>query len=313
MSIMLGILVCAIGFQLAATLLALRLILITGRSAGWLLIAAAVALMTVRRVDSLVMVLSGAPVSAGNFQFEIIGLLLSILMFAGMVRISPIFQEISADREKLRAANNALDLLNHEQKVMLDHSSDFIYHHNPQGDITYASPAVERITGFSVQEWCGHFSKFYTDNPANKVGLEMTEAICGATRDEISYRVQVRHKNGGAIWLEVNKQAYKADGKVAGVIGVARDISRRVRLEEEREKLIVELREAMAKIRTLKDMLPICASCKKIRDDKGYWKQIESYIREHTDTEFTHSICPECARTLYPELYAAKDEGEGRS
>jgi len=74
--------------------------------------------------------------------------------------------------------------------------------------------------------------------------------------------------------------------------------------EEEKEKLIAELQEALSSVRLLSGLLPICASCKKIRDDKGYWNQIEAYIREHTSAEFSHSICPECARKLYPELFS---------
>lgn len=81
------------------------------------------------------------------------------------------------------------------------------------------------------------------------------------------------------------------------------DITDRKRAEEERERLIRELQEALAKVKTLSGLLPICASCKKIRDDQGYWQQIEEYIQEHSNAEFSHSVCPECARKLYPEIY----------
>jgi hypothetical protein len=74
------------------------------------------------------------------------------------------------------------------------------------------------------------------------------------------------------------------------------------RLEEEREKLIMELQRAIDNVKTLSGFLPICASCKKIRDDQGYWNQIESYLHEHTDIDFTHSICPDCAKKLYPQF-----------
>ena len=80
---------------------------------------------------------------------------------------------------------------------------------------------------------------------------------------------------------------------------------------KEREKLILELQEALAKVKTLSGMLPICASCKKIRDDKGYWNQIESYIGRHSDAQFSHGICPDCARKLYPELFKGDDSLEG--
>jgi hypothetical protein len=65
--------------------------------------------------------------------------------------------------------------------------------------------------------------------------------------------------------------------------------------------LIGELTEALAKIKTLSGLLPICSSCKKIRDDGGYWQKIEFYISEHTQAEFTHGICPDCLTRLYPE------------
>ena len=80
-------------------------------------------------------------------------------------------------------------------------------------------------------------------------------------------------------------------------------ISKRKQAEEEREKLIAELQDAVTKIKTLSGLLPICSSCKKIRDDQGYWNQIESYIRDHSEAEFTHSTCPKCAKKLYPELF----------
>ena len=81
----------------------------------------------------------------------------------------------------------------------------------------------------------------------------------------------------------------------------------RHRMEEEREKLLRELQDALANIKVLRGLIPICASCKKIRDDKGYWKQIEIYIRDHSEADFTHGICPDCMKKLYPDYY---DEGQ---
>jgi len=78
---------------------------------------------------------------------------------------------------------------------------------------------------------------------------------------------------------------------------------RAIRYAIERKKLLLELQETLANVKKLSGMLPICASCKKIRDDKGYWLQVETYIRDHSEAEFTHGICPECARKLYPELH----------
>jgi len=80
------------------------------------------------------------------------------------------------------------------------------------------------------------------------------------------------------------------------------DITDRKQAEEQRERLLHELQEALAQVKQLRGMLPICAGCKKIRDDSGYWQQIESYIHAHADVEFSHGLCPDCIKKLYPDL-----------
>ncbi len=74
-------------------------------------------------------------------------------------------------------------------------------------------------------------------------------------------------------------------------------------LIKEQAGLIKELTENLAQVKTLRGMLPICASCKKIRDDQGYWHQIETYISSHTDVDFSHGVCRDCAHKLYPDLF----------
>ncbi|MDO9110649.1 MAG: hypothetical protein Q7U40_08340, partial [Desulfatirhabdiaceae bacterium] len=81
------------------------------------------------------------------------------------------------------------------------------------------------------------------------------------------------------------------------------------RIETEREKLIRELHKALSRVKQLSGLLPICASCKKIREDSGYWTQIETYVKDHSEAEFSHGICPECAEKLYPE-FSGKDHAK---
>lgn len=81
-------------------------------------------------------------------------------------------------------------------------------------------------------------------------------------------------------------------------------VKNQIQLKLQRDALVLrnaELKEALAKIKTLSGFIPICASCKKIRDDQGYWSQLEVYIHEHSDAEFSHSYCPECIEKLYPQ------------
>ncbi len=100
---------------------------------------------------------------------------------------------------------------------------------------------------------------------------------------------------------------------VAGVALIGPIFDSLKRSQAEQKRLIDELREAMGKIQTLRGYLPICASCKKIRDDRGYWNQVETYISEHSEAEFSHGICPECAKKLYPQIFGEPAAGGQKS
>ncbi|MFZ5775307.1 MAG: hypothetical protein ACOY3Z_07470 [Thermodesulfobacteriota bacterium] len=90
------------------------------------------------------------------------------------------------------------------------------------------------------------------------------------------------------------------------------EVEERRRTEDEKEALIGELRRALQEVKVLSGFLPICASCKKIRDDQGYWNQIEEYIGRHSQAQFSHGICPDCAERLYPDLHATVMEKRKR-
>ena len=101
--------------------------------------------------------------------------------------------------------------------------------------------------------------------------------------------------------VQKGAQDYLVKGKVAdGLLG------RSIRYAIERTKLLVQLERSMTEVKTLKGFLPICAHCKKIRDDKGYWTQIETYISAQTDAEFSHGICPECSEKFYKRILNGK-------
>ena len=111
---------------------------------------------------------------------------------------------------------------------------------------------------------------------------------------EMEYRL--RRHDGEYRWIFDRGVPFENEqGDFGGYIGSCVDITENI----EARKFI--LRERDTEIKRLRGLLPICASCKKIRNDKGYWSQIEVYIREHSEAEFTHSICPECSKKLYPE------------
>jgi PAS domain-containing protein len=103
-----------------------------------------------------------------------------------------------------------------------------------------------------------------------------------------------------------------AKNKIAGIIESFQDITERRKLEDEKVGLINQLQASLEKVKLLSGFIHICASCKKIRDDKGYWNQIEEYIRNHSEAEFSHGICPECEKKFYSELEKTLPEKESR-
>jgi DNA-binding response OmpR family regulator len=105
--------------------------------------------------------------------------------------------------------------------------------------------------------------------------------------------------------VHAGAQDYVVKGQIDGgsLRRTIRHAIERKRLENDREKLIADLQQALAEIKVLRGFIPICSSCKKVRDDQGYWQRIEIYISEHSEADFTHGICPDCTRLLYPELF----------
>ena len=111
--------------------------------------------------------------------------------------------------------------------------------------------------------------------------------------------MRVPTPSGDTFYITSVKPILDEGGQVSSVVCISKDITERKRVELEREELIAGLQAALAEVRTLSGLLPICAHCKKIREDDGYWTQIESYIRDHSRADFTHGICPDCAKAFF--------------
>jgi DNA repair exonuclease SbcCD ATPase subunit len=132
---------------------------------------------------------------------------------------------------------------------------------------------------------------------------KMAKALLSGEMRSYNLEKRFRHNNGEYYWYNatVAKMLSPSDDE-AFLVGFIEDISNRKKLEQERENLINDMQNALAEIKELRGFLPICANCKKIRDDKGYWQQVENYIQERTHAQFSHGICPECMKELYPEM-----------
>ena len=175
----------------------------------------------------------------------------------------------------------------------------------------FANPAAHDIFGVPSGALTGRNLREFVDTETFALVRAQTETC--QTGKKSTYEMEIGRPDGKRRTLLVTATPrFDDEGQFTGTFGIFRDVSELKRVEKERERLIVELQEALARVKTLSGMLPICAHCKKIRDDAGYWHQVEVYIRDHSEAEFSHGICPECARKLFPD-YFEEDEIDSAS
>ena len=152
------------------------------------------------------------------------------------------------------------------------------------------SPSWERTLGFTREELMSKpFIEFVHPDDRERTLKQNAEVRSGW--QALSFENRYLCKDGSYKWFRWNAAPHAGD-KV--IYSVARDITESKRAEEEREELVRQLQAALAEVKTLSEILPICSYCRKIRDDENYWHTVESYISEHTGTRFSHSICPSC-------------------
>ncbi len=166
-----------------------------------------------------------------------------------MDAISIAFIDISAEVE----ATEAHDRLSEEHRFCLEHMSDLVYRHDSEGVFHYLSPTVERLAGYTREEWEGHYTTFLTDAPGNERVVELTERALATGEKQPPYLVELRHRDGHKITLEVNETPVldSADGRVTGLVGVGRDVSARIAHERKIERLDEHLRRRTADLERL--------------------------------------------------------------
>lgn len=179
------------------------------------------------------------------------------------------------------------------------------------GLIVYVNDGFVALTGLTREECVGKttLAVHAWKNPADREAVVRELQEKGSCK---SHEAVFQRKDGGEFFGLVSAAVFNLQD-VPHVISVTRDITARKQTEAERDRLIQELRQALANVKSLSGLLPICASCKKIRDDQGYWNQVESYVQAHSEATFTHGICPDCMKRLYPEFSGHDAEGEATS
>ena len=172
----------------------------------------------------------------------------------------------------------------------------------PQGEIMDANAAFLEMAGLARGEEMARKNFDEIHIGAGEFGLWRDKLERHGSVTCVESRFKTREN--GMRWVEIHAKAMRdPETKQIYYEGSVEDITQRKTVEAEREQLIGELTEALGRVRSLTGLLPICSSCKKIRDARGEWNMLESYIENHSQAHFTHSFCPDCAHRLYPEIF----------
>jgi len=193
-------------------------------------------------------------------------------------------------------------LLKHEiiwWRIMIEDSGDGIVILDRNGKVHESNKKYADMLGYSMEE----VRQLYVwDWDANFDKEKLQEMLLTINEAGRKFETLHRRKDGSIIDVEISTNgAVYREQKL--IFCICRDITDKKRAAKEREDLISKLQKTLAEIKMLRGILPLCSFCKKIRDDKGYWEQVDIYIHKYSEADISHSICPECMKKYYPNAY----------
>jgi two-component system, cell cycle sensor histidine kinase and response regulator CckA len=219
----------------------------------------------------------------------------------GLSRLIPAIERELREAKARRERTAALEKLAYLAAIV-DSAEEAIIGQNMEGIITTWNTGAARLYGYSAVEAIGQPAMVIVPEALHQDAIEVWQKLRRGELVEPEDTMRQR-KDGKPVNVCVTMSAIRdSQGRVLGASSIAYDITERKKIEAERTDLIAHLNETLSKVKTLSGLLPICASCKKIRDDHGYWQKLETFVREHSGAEFSHSICPDCMKELYPEF-----------
>ena len=222
-----------------------------------------------------------------------------------------LYEASQAELDERTRTEEALRESEASYRHLIETAQEGIWILNARDRTALVNQSMAEMLGYTTREMIGkslydfRFSEDHVD----------TQILMSQRRQGTSGRTDMRfrHKDGGEVWAHLSANPiFDDEGRYLGSLGMLTDVTERRRIETEHEALIGELQHALAEVKRLGGLLPICASCKKIRTDEGYWEQVEVYIAERSDAQFSHGYCPDCARKLFPEYYTDEDLSDSR-
>lgn len=222
-------------------------------------------------------------------------------VFSGPIEVDneKVLYSIIHDISERKHIEEHIQLEKNFSESLINSLPGIMYLFDEMGDMKRWNRNFELVTGFSTKE-------ILNMNPLDFISQE--------DKNSVKDSIDTVFKEGNAIidakllTKRGNTMSYYLTGvrlvidHINYLVGIGIDIEKQKRAEKDKEELIEKLNEALSQVKKISGFLPICASCKKIRDDKGYWNQIEIYLKEHSEAQFSHGICPECAKKLYPGM-----------
>jgi len=183
-------------------------------------------------------------------------------------------------------------------RLLFEQSRDGIVIITTKGEVYEANNQFAAMIGYSASEVYNLHVWDWEALHDKAALLEMCETV-----DALGDHFVTKHlrKDGSQYDVEISTSGTTYQGHKL-ILCICRDITERLQIERERETLVNKLQKALSEIQTLEGIIPICAGCKKIRDDTGYWSQVEAYVSKHTLAQFSHGLCPECTKKHYPDM-----------
>jgi PAS domain S-box-containing protein len=212
---------------------------------------------------------------------------------------------IARDITERKQAEKALIKSEKKYRKLVESLNEGIWEIDKESNTTFVNNRMAQMMSYSPEEMIGKNLFTFMD--------EEGKAICEENLERRKQGISEQHefellcKDGSRIiTLMEGSPIFDADGNFAGGIAGVMDITERKNMELENESLIRELQDALLEIKTLRGIIPICAHCKQIRDDKGFWDRVENYIEQHTEAKFSHGVCPDCYKNQMKKLNRQK-------
>jgi len=189
--------------------------------------------------------------------------------------------------------------------------------HNDGRDwvMEYVSAGAYILTGYSPEELKGSegvvFGDLIVEEDVEHVATEVDKATRAGEHFQVEYRI--RRKDGSVRWIWEQGIRVDRDPGEGMLEGFICDVNDQKRLQEDKSKAIQHLKKTLKELKRLRGIIPICSHCQKVRNDDGGWQMLEEYIREHTDADFSHGICQECAKNLYPDYWDDPEEEDKKT